>query len=150
MRPSRIWRCRLALVAGMVFPALVVHATAAAGTVKIRMTVGATVIATATLDDAESARQFAARLPLTLTLKDHAATEKVADLPGALSTRGAPPGYKPMAGDLAYYAPWGNLAIFHKDFEYSSGLVRLGRLDTGLDILRRPGSLEVRLEIAVP
>jgi hypothetical protein len=117
---------------------------------KIRLMVNDTVIATATLDDNESARQFAALLPLSLVLNDYAATEKVADLPGRLSTKGAPDGYKPSAGDIAYYAPWGNLAIFHKDFGYSSGLVRLGRLDSGLDAMRRPGQMSVRVEVALP
>jgi hypothetical protein len=117
---------------------------------KIRMMVDGTVTATATLDNNESARQFAALLPLDLALKDYAATEKVADLPGRLSTQGAPDGYKPSAGDIAYYAPWGNLAIFHKDFEFSSGLVRLGRLDSGLDAMRRPGPMSVRVELSTP
>jgi len=27
--------------------------------------------------------------------------------------------------------PWGNLALFYRDFTYSDGLIRLGRLDTG-------------------
>lgn len=117
---------------------------------KIRLMVEDTVMATGTLDDNESARQFLALLPLSLVLKDYAATEKVADLPGRLSTKGAPDGYKPLAGDIAYYAPWGNLAIFHKDFGYSSGLVRLGRLDSGLDAMRRPGQVIVKVEVALP
>jgi hypothetical protein len=39
---------------------------------------------------AETSRDFAALLPLTLTLKDYAATEKISDLPKRLSTDGAP------------------------------------------------------------
>ena len=114
---------------------------------KIQMTSNGTVIATATLDNNESAREFAALLPLNLFLKDYAATEKIADLPGALSTKGAPAGYKPSAGDISYYAPWGNLAIFHQDFSFSSGLVRLGRLDSGLDAMRRPGPVTVKVDL---
>lgn len=117
---------------------------------KIQMTVDGSVIATATLDDNDSARDFAARLPLNLILKDYAATEKIADLPWALSIKGAPGAYKPAAGDISYYAPWGNLAIFYKDGHLSSGLVRLGRLDSGLDPMRRPGPVSVRVERAVP
>jgi hypothetical protein len=29
-----------------------------------------------------------------------------------LSTDGAPAGARPEAGDLTYYSPWGNLAVF--------------------------------------
>ena len=97
-------------------------------TMKIRIDVdGATVMAT--LDNnSQAAKDFIALLPLTLTLNDYNATEKVSDLPRRLSTKGAPPGFDPSVGDIAYYAPWGNLAIFYKDFGYSSGLVKLGTI----------------------
>jgi hypothetical protein len=49
-------------------------------------------------------------------------------------------------GDIAYYAPWGNLAIFYKDFGYSRGLIGLGRIDSGIEALNVPGSLTVTIE----
>ena len=82
-----------------------------------------------TLDDTAAGRDFASLLPLTLTLTDFHATEKISDLPRRLSTGGAPGGTAASAGDITYYAPWGNLALFYRDFTYSEGLVRLGRLD---------------------
>ena len=88
--------------------------------------------ATATLDDTAAANDFASLLPLTLTLEDYNRTEKISDLPKKLSTQGAPAGVEPARGDIAYYAPWGNLAIFYKDFPYSRGLVKLGRIDSGI------------------
>jgi hypothetical protein len=100
----------------------------------------------ATLDDTDSARDFASLLPLTLTLADYASTEKISDLPRKLSTTGAPAGATASAGDIAYYAPWGNLALFYRDFAYSSGLVKLGSIDTGADVLRRPGPLTAKIE----
>lgn len=103
------------------------------------MTVKGVVIATATLDSNASARDFVALLPLTLTLKDYAATEKIAHPPRALSIAGSPSGYTPAAGDISYYAPWGNVAFFYRDFEFSDGLVRLGRFDSGMEEIRRPG-----------
>lgn len=63
---------------------------------------------TGTLEDSEAARDFASLLPLSLTLEDYAATEKISDLPKPLSTSSAPAGITPKVGDLAYYAPWGN------------------------------------------
>jgi hypothetical protein len=101
---------------------------------------------TATLDDNATSRDFASLLPLTLTLTDYAETEKISDLPKRLSTEGAPAGSDPAVGDITYYAPWGNLAIFHKDFGYSSGLVKLGRIDSGVEALKRPGPLKVTIE----
>jgi hypothetical protein len=41
-----------------------------------------------------------------------------------------------------------NLAIFYRDFGYSSGLVSLGRLDSGVDVLARPGPMPVTIELA--
>jgi hypothetical protein len=89
-----------------------------------------------TLDDTPTAREFAALLPLDVTLTDFHRTERIADLPRHLTTSGAPPGTEPRAGDIAYFAPWGNLALFYRDFPYSSGLVRLGTLGAdGADVL---------------
>jgi hypothetical protein len=62
-------------------------------------------VVTGTLADSEAARDFASLLPLSLTLEDYAATEKISDLPKPLSTSSAPAGITPKVGDLAYYAP---------------------------------------------
>src|SRR5688572_5668789 len=132
----------LALVA---FP-LASLAPSAQGTepMKIRLTIDGKSI-NATLNDNATARDFASLLPLTLALEDHAATEKIARPPRKLSTVGAPAGADPSVGDIAYYAPWGNLAMYYKDFEYSPGLVLLGRIDSGVEVLRG-GARSVTIE----
>jgi hypothetical protein len=112
---------------------------------KIRMDVDGARI-TGTLDDNATSKDFASLLPLTLTLDDYNGTEKISDLPKKLSTRGAPEGVDPAAGDIAYYAPWGNLAIFYKDFEYSRGLVKLGTIESSARVFERPGRLRVTIE----
>jgi hypothetical protein len=101
----------------------------------------------ATLDDTAAGRDFAALLPLELTLADYIATEKVADLPRRLDTTGAPDRYAPKTGDITYYAPWGNLAIFYKPFRTSSGLVRLGAVDGPIDQLLNHDASSVRIEV---
>ncbi len=103
-------------------------------TMQIRITAGDQHF-TARLDDSVAARDFAALLPLQLTMKDYASTEKIADLPRALSTEGAPAAITPVTGDLTYYAPWGNLALFYRGGHYSPGLVRLGRIELGAEQL---------------
>lgn len=102
---------------------------------------------TATLEDTPAGRDFAALLPLELSLSDYNATEKVADLPRKLDTTGAPSSYAPKAGDITYYAPWGNLALFYRGFRYSEGLVRLGRFDAGIEALEVRGSLKVTIDV---
>jgi hypothetical protein len=101
---------------------------------KIRIKVKDTVL-TATMINTETSRDFISMLPLTLNMKDYSGTEKISDLPRKLSTKNAPSGCDPSVGDITYYSPWGNLAIFYKDFGYSKGLVKLGSLDGGVEQL---------------
>lgn len=103
---------------------------------------------TATLDNNATARDFASLLPVTLTLRDYANTEKVSDFPRRLSTESAPAGIDPSVGDIAYYAPWGNLAIFYRDFGYSRGLIRLGRIDGNVAALVRPEPFRATIEFS--
>ncbi|MBS1866564.1 MAG: hypothetical protein JSS69_11685 [Acidobacteria bacterium] len=112
---------------------------------KIRITIGGKTV-TATLTSNQAAKDFASLLPLTLTLKDYADNEKISDLPKKLSTKGAPASYDPSAGDITYYAPWGNLALFHKDGHDSPGLIKLGSIDSGPELLRQPGALKATFE----
>lgn len=100
---------------------------------KVDFILNGAVVATATLDGNASAGDFALLLPLDLVLEDYEATEKIAGLPRALATGGAPSAHRPVAGDLCFYAPWGNLAIFYRDGQLSDGLVRLGRLEPEWD-----------------
>ena len=53
----------------------------------------------------------------------------------------------PSIGDIAYYAPWGNLAIFYRDFPYSPGLIKLGVIDTGGEALGQRGPLRATIEL---
>ena len=115
-------------------------------TMKIRMDVEGTAI-TATLVDNETSRDFVSLLPLTLTLEDYAETEKISDLPTRLSTEAAPAGSDASVGDITYYAPWGNLAIFYKDSGYARGLVQLGRIDSGVEALSGSKPVRVKIEL---
>lgn len=102
---------------------------------------------TATLIDSKTTQDFLALLPLTLTLEDYGSTEKISYLPKRLSTEDAPAGIDPSVGDITYYAPWGNLAIFIRDFEYSSGLVLLGKIDGDVEALNVSGPISVTIEM---
>jgi len=89
------------------------------------------------MHDNPTSRDFLTLLPLTLTFRDYAGTEKVSDLPKRLSTEDAPSGSDPSVGDFTYYSPWGNLAIFYRDFGYASGLIILGKIESGIEKLAR-------------
>ena len=115
---------------------------------KIRLTLEDRKI-TATLIDSKTSQDFISLLPLTLTLEDYVGTEKISYLPKRLSTEDAPAGSDPSVGSVTYYAPWGNLAIFYRDFGYSKGLVLLGKIDAeGIEALKISGNVNVTIERA--
>lgn len=100
---------------------------------------------TGELNDSEAAKEFRQMLPLTLNFEDYAKTEKIAYLTDRLSGQGVE-GYQPKAGDITYYAPWGNLAFFYRDFGHSPGLVSLGALTGDLDQLKGLDGRAVTIE----
>ena len=114
---------------------------------KLQLTMDGQVLS-ATLGDNPAARDFLALLPLTLDLEDYASTEKIAQLPKKLSTTGTPAGMTPSLGDITYYAPWGNVAIFYRNSGYAKGLVKLGRIEGNVQMLEARGPLKARIEVA--
>ena len=100
---------------------------------RISFTIGSATVY-ATLYDNSVARDLVSRLPLTLEFSDYNGTEKIAYLPGGSEDwdlSDAPTSCTPSAGDVTMYSPWGNLAIFYRDFRLSNGLVPVGSLDDG-------------------
>lgn len=100
-----------------------------------------------TLDQSAPARDFASLLPLNLTLEDYNKTEKISYLPRKLDISGVPEGVTPSVGDICYYSPWGNLAVFYKSFGYSKGLVRLGVLDDDVAALKKGDRFSAKVEL---
>lgn len=84
--------------------------------------------------DNPASKDFISLLPLTLDFRDFAKAEKIADLPRRLNTAGAPTS-REATGDLTYYAPWGNLAVFYKGVGTDGQLYILGRIEEGKDAL---------------
>lgn len=74
-------------------------------------------------------RDLLKQLPLTLNFTDYASSEKIAYLPQRLTTQGATSKYAGRSGDLTYYVPWGNLAVFYKNYDGGNGLIFLGKFD---------------------
>lgn len=102
---------------------------------------------TATPEDNPTARDLVSMLPLDLKITDYATNEKIAYLPRKLTEDGSGRFDNEAVGDLCYYAPWGNLAMFHGPYRWSRGLIRLGRLDRGAAPLLVRGEHPLRIEI---
>jgi len=108
---------------------------------KLKITIGNSIL-TATLEDNPTTRDFITLLPITVKLDDYNRTEKIFYPESKLSTKDAPSSINPVAGDITYYSPWGNIAIFYKDFRQSGGLIRIAKIDGNIDALQVSGSIE--------
>ncbi|MDY0780459.1 cyclophilin-like fold protein [Tenacibaculum sp. IB213877] len=115
-------------------------------TMKLKITINDK-IATAILYDNPTSRDFVSMFPLTVQLDDYANTEKVFTPSKKLTTKDAPKGFDPSVGDLTYYAPWGNIALFYKDFGYANGLISLGKIIDGIEHFKVNGSVTVKIEL---
>ncbi len=99
------------------------------------------------LYDTPVSRDFISLLPLSMAFRDYAGEEKIADIPRKLKTSGGAV-LNDIQGDFAYYAPWGNLAVFYKGFGKANGLYILGRIESGKNWLAAlTGNFAARIEI---
>ena len=97
--------------------------------------------------NSQSGKEFLSQLPATLKFEDYNSTEKISYLQSKLSGQGEPEGFTPKRGDISYYMPWGNLAIFYRDFRYSRSLIKIGTLNDIDKLANMRGSFEVKIEI---
>jgi hypothetical protein len=108
---------------------------------KIRFTIGHAV-ATATLDDNPTARDFASLLPVTLTMQDLFGREKPGPLPRTLN-EGGKRQFSYEIGQVIYWSPTHDLAIYYADDGQrtipSPGIIVLGKIDSGLNAIASAG-----------
>ena len=118
-----------------------------ATSLKVNIMVGSRTI-TATMEDNAAARDFLSRLPLEVTLNDYNnTTEKIFYPDPALTTEGVTRGCAPTPGDITIYAPWGNVAIFCKNWSHSNDLIKIGRIDgNDIEALNIGGDITVKFE----
>ena len=103
----------------------------------------------ALITNSNAGNDFLSLLPMNLKIEDFNGTEKISYLSKKLNTQNEPDGITPKAGDITYYAPWGNLAIFYKNFRYSNNLIYLGRFENISDISKLSnikGDFDIRIE----
>ena len=103
----------------------------------------------ATMEDDPTARDFVSLLPLTVTLRDFSPAEKVSGaLPKRLSEEGAPVADAGAVGDIAYYAPWGNIAFYRGRGPEASGVIKIAKITSGIEALNLPGQVRVTISRA--
>jgi hypothetical protein len=119
-----------------------------ANTMKISLKVKDKVLS-GTLIDSETTRDFVSLLPLTLTMNDLFRREKFAHLPRAISTAGKR-SYAYEIGELAYWSPGPDLAIYYRDDGEKipdPGIIVLGKIGSGVEALDLPGPVKVTIEL---
>jgi hypothetical protein len=116
---------------------------------KITINIGGK-IATASLADNATARDFISVLPLKVSMNDLFGREKYGDLPKLLSEDG-PKKNRYEVGDIAYWSPAHQLAVYyHQDGRAipSPGIIPIAKIDTGVEAFDVPGAVNVTIDLA--
>lgn len=95
----------------------------------------------------DAARSLLEQMPLKLKFEDFGSAERIAYLPQKLKLGSSPTSCAPSEGDLTYYIPWGNLAVFVKGWRPSNDLVPLGKLsDQALEIIKSSSNRTIEIK----
>lgn len=102
----------------------------------------------ATLADNPSAREFAALLPVHMSMDDLFGREKAGQLPREIST-GGPRSNAYKVGDIGYWSPGHDVAIYYRQDGKripAPGIINIGHIEAGIEAFEVPGSLDVTIE----
>jgi len=95
------------------------------------------------LNNSPAAQDLYSQLPLSIKIEDYSDNEKIFYPPRKLNTANAPAA-DARVGTLAYYAPWGDVVMFYKDFGSASGLYELGHAISGSEyITEMSGTIQI-------
>ncbi|WP_427131549.1 cyclophilin-like fold protein [Pseudarthrobacter sp. S9] len=78
------------------------------------------------LDGSATSASLLARLPLTLSFRDHGGQEKISELPAPLDLDGAPKGSDAAPLAIGYYVPEQSLVLYYQHVGYFNGIVPIG------------------------
>jgi hypothetical protein len=118
-----------------------------ANIMEIRLKVNGKAI-TATLIDSETTQDFVSLLPLTLTTDDLFGREKFGHLPRAISEGGKRTRTYEV-GDVIYWSPGPDVAIYYRHDGESipaPGIIVIAKIESGVEALDVPGSVNVTIE----
>lgn len=95
------------------------------------------------LNNSDASKQLYNQLPLDIEVENFGSNEKIFYPPEKLSTTNTPMA-NAKNGTLAYYAPWGDVVMFYKDFGSAGGLYDLGKVVSGLEYIKNmSGTIKV-------
>lgn len=95
------------------------------------------------LNNSGASKELFAQLPMKIEVENFGNNEKIFYPPQKLGTHSTPSA-NAKNGTLAYYAPWGDVVMFYKDFGSAGGLYELGEVVSGKEyISSMSGVIEV-------
>ncbi|QKF82609.1 cyclophilin-like fold protein [Halarcobacter ebronensis] len=96
------------------------------------------------LNESNASKELYAQLPLSIETENFGNNEKIFYPPIKLSIKNTPVA-NAKAGTLAYYAPWGDVVMFYKDFGSVRGLYELGSVVSGSENIKNIfGKIEIK------
>ena len=96
------------------------------------------------LNDSTASKELYEQLPLQTAIANYGNNEKIFYPPKKLTTSNTPLS-NAKNGTLAYYAPWGDVVMFYKDFGSASGLYELGHVISGKELINNiSGNVEIK------
>lgn len=110
---------------------------------KVKITLDSGVYS-ATLANNPTSQSFWQKLPIEEKLDNYGHNEKILYLNDKLSIENAPSAYTSKTGDITYYAPWGNIAMFFDKGAYAPGLIYMGKFHGDLTALTH--STQIKFE----
>lgn len=134
----------LAAVLVLLFAAIAPAADS--GEIKVKVTVGDRTL-TATFIDNATSRQLVSMFPLTIPMMDLYSREMCYRFRDALpANEPQTSGYE--VGEIWYWTPRHSFVIFYEqNGEVISNLQKIGRIDSGVDLFKSTGNLDVTFEV---
>jgi hypothetical protein len=115
---------------------------------QLKITIGKTTL-TASLVRNKTTEDFIKLLPLHLTMHDLFGREKYGALSKPISTAGKR-SFNYEVGDIGYWSPGHDLAIYYKDDGESipnPGIIILGRINSDMSAFNISGTIKVKIEL---
>ena len=101
--------------------------------------------ATFRLYDTLAAKEFYDQLPLSLDLKNFRDAQWMFYPPEKLNATALEAYHDGKKGELSYYAPWGDVVMFHGSFGSAAGLYELGYAVSGSEYIREmSGTVKIK------
>lgn len=135
-----------AILLAVAFMAVLPVSAMAAEPIKVKVTAGEHVL-TATFLDNATTRALIAKFPLTVPMMDLYSREMCYRFPDALPANEAgTSGYD--VGDIVYWTPRHSFVImYEQNGERISSLQKIGRIDSGVEVFKRTGNIDVTFEL---